>query len=317
LLYCAPSFTYPAFSWKYSRSPVFAISPTPKAGMILAHLTKVVAPRFCLILASRDSLFGWLYMSRPSRWIGVAKICEKTGIRSCIVAIFSIGFANVSSGSDAEIIGGKLTAPKIVIASRTRKLEATDLGNFGRCIGGGAAFAHSVRAAANADGLPNIWTKRTSFQTPSGTFTVMVDRNVTDCTNSSSAFWVRCLAVVSTVFAVVYVAAYSVQMMKKGLVPKNRLGCRKEQSMFVFNACASGFCTGRAAFSTTALTSVSEQCVTSHDLGNIAYRSIAVRTGDINVADTAAAPRSPVSCPGSALPFHPLQASFGHSGASC
>jgi hypothetical protein len=153
---------------------------------------------------------------------------------------------------------GKLTAPKIVIASRMRKVEATVLGNFGRCTGGGATFAPLVCAAANVDGLPNIWTKRTSFQTPSGTLTVIVDRNVTDCTRGSSALRVKCLAVVSTVFAVVYVAAYSVQMMMKGLVPKNRLGCWKEQIMFVLKACASGFCTGRAAFSTTALTSVNE-----------------------------------------------------------
>lgn len=196
-------------------------------------------------------------MSRPSRWIGVAKICEKTGTRSCIVAILSIGFVKVSSGSDADIMGGKLTAPKIVIASRIRKVEATALGNFDRCTGGRAAFATPDCAAASTDGPPNIWTKRTSFQTPRGTLTEIVERNVTDCTRSSSAFRVRCLAMVSTVFAVEYVAAYNVQMMKKGLVPKNRLGCRKEQSTFVLNACASGFCNGRAAFSTTALNSVS------------------------------------------------------------
>lgn len=193
--------------------------------MILAHLTTVVAPRFCVILAARDEFFGWLYISRPSRWTGVAKICEKIGTRSCIVAIFLTGFANVSSGSDAEIIGGKLIAPKMVIASRMRKIDATVLGNVGRCAGEGATFARSVCEAATIDGLPNIWTNRKSFQTPRGTLTVIVDRNVTDCTSSSSAFRVRYFDVVSTVFAVVYVAAYSVQMMKKGLVPKNRLGC--------------------------------------------------------------------------------------------
>ena len=65
---------------------------------------------------------------------------------------------------------------------------------------------------------------------------MIVDRNVIDWTKSSSAFWAMCLAVVSTVFAVVYVAAYSVQMTKNDFVPKKRLGCWNEQRMLVFNA---------------------------------------------------------------------------------
>ena len=108
------------------------MSPTPNAGTILAHLTNVVAPRFCLILDVRDALLGWLYMSNPKRWIGVAKTWENTGTRSCVAAILSIGLANVSSESDDETIGGKLTAPKMVVASRIRKVAATVLGNFGR-----------------------------------------------------------------------------------------------------------------------------------------------------------------------------------------
>jgi hypothetical protein len=62
---------------------------------------------------------------------------------------------------------------------------------------------------------------------------MIVDKNVTDCIQSPVALSG------STVLAVVYVAAYSNKIMKEGLVPKDRLGCRKEQKMFVFNACAS------------------------------------------------------------------------------
>lgn len=155
LLPHAASLTYPAFSWKWARSPVFAISPTPNAGIILAHLTSVVAPRFCLIRDIRAALLGWLYMSSPRRWIGVAKTCESTGTRSCIVAILSIGLANVSSGSEDEIIGGRLTAPNMVIASRIRKVDATVLGNRERWTEGGA-FTPVVCAVIGAEGLPNI-----------------------------------------------------------------------------------------------------------------------------------------------------------------
>jgi hypothetical protein len=59
--------------------------------------------------------------------------------------------------------------------------------------------------------------------------------------------------VVSTLFAVTYVAAYSVQMTKKGLVPKKNLGCWNEHNILLLNAFASGFRAGRAVFSTTAL----------------------------------------------------------------
>lgn len=99
--------------------------------MILEHRIAVVGPRLFLILAIRSALVlcGLLYISRPSRCTGVANTCERTGVNICMAAILTAELENMESGIDEVNIGGRLIDPKIVIASRKRKVAPTILGN--------------------------------------------------------------------------------------------------------------------------------------------------------------------------------------------
>jgi hypothetical protein len=68
------------------------------------------------------------------------------GTDSCNVAIFIAGPEKYESESRGDSIGGRLIDPKIVIASRKRKVAATILGTFVGCLRGlcvvvAAAFA--------------------------------------------------------------------------------------------------------------------------------------------------------------------------------
>jgi hypothetical protein len=114
-------------------------------------------------------------------------------------------------------MGGRFTEPKIVIASRNRNVAPTIRGTFvdgtGLCV---AIAPDSARSGAGGMllecvGRPYNWTNRISFQTPRGTLTVQVEMKVMVLTKRASALAVKAFATLSTVFAVVYVAAYSVQ----------------------------------------------------------------------------------------------------------
>lgn len=107
--------------------------------MILEHLMTVVGPKLLLMRAARSDvlLSVLLYRSRPSKCTGVATICESTGVNICSAAIFIAGLENIVSGTTDVNIGGKLTDPKIVMASRNRKVAPTTRGNLAAGAGEG------------------------------------------------------------------------------------------------------------------------------------------------------------------------------------
>jgi hypothetical protein len=148
------------------------------------------------------------------RWTGVAKTWESIGTESCNVAIFIAELEKCESERRGKSMGGRFIDPKIVIASRRRKVAAIVLGTFVACLRDlcvvvAAAFA--IKGTAEivfaAVGCPYVWTNRTSFHTPSGTLTTHVDKKVIELTRTWSAFDVTAFATLSTEFAVVYVAA--------------------------------------------------------------------------------------------------------------
>ena len=121
------------------------------------------------------------------------------------------------SGTDtAELsIGGRLIDPKIVMASRKRKVAATVREDLAAraggvdCIGGAIDLVVSailVKPTCSV-GLPYVWTKRTSFHTPKGTLIRHVDTNVMELMSIRSAPADNAVPTLSTVLAVVYVAA--------------------------------------------------------------------------------------------------------------
>jgi hypothetical protein len=121
---------------------------------------------------------------------------------------------------DVDSIDGRVNEPSIVIASRRREVAPTTRGNLAGgiearpCLVVAAAEAIAEEAFATAGvgtPCPYVCTNRTSFQTPSGTLTMHVVAKVSELTSSRSAPDVNALPRVSTAFAVVYVAAYSVQ----------------------------------------------------------------------------------------------------------
>jgi hypothetical protein len=71
--------------------------------------------------------------------MGVAAICERTGVKICITAILIAGFENKESGIDEINIGGRLMDPNMVIASRNKNAAATTLGNLFACAGEGCS----------------------------------------------------------------------------------------------------------------------------------------------------------------------------------
>jgi hypothetical protein len=149
--------------------------------------------------------------------MGVATTWDSTGVKICIAAfVAGISEMRESCAEMAELsIGGRLIDPNMVMASRKRKVAATvreDL--FVRagvidCIGGVAdliVFAILGRPTCSV-GLPYVWTKRTSFHTPRGTLMRHVDTNVMELTSIRSAPAVNAVPMLSTVLAVIYVAA--------------------------------------------------------------------------------------------------------------
>jgi hypothetical protein len=114
-------------------------------------------------------------------------------------------------------MGGRFTEPKIVIASRKRNIAPTIRGTFvdgaGLCDAIAPDFARSGAGDMLLElvGRPYNWTNRISFQTPRGTLTVLVEMKVMVLTKRSSVLAVKAFATLLIVFAVVYVATYSVQ----------------------------------------------------------------------------------------------------------
>jgi hypothetical protein len=82
-------------------------------------------------------------------------------VKICIVAILIAELENKESGIVEVNIGGKLMEPKMVMASRKRKVAATILGNLAACPGGGCsgefggfAVFDVCRVVYSAIGLP-------------------------------------------------------------------------------------------------------------------------------------------------------------------
>ena len=111
---------------------IFALTtpPTPKAGTILPILASALTPQSLttlLALWPKPSLPCLLYKSKPSRCIGVEKICMAAGATNCAVFVrpdsvlrMRLNLACTAGGnfcSFGAMSGGRLKLAKIVIES--------------------------------------------------------------------------------------------------------------------------------------------------------------------------------------------------------